>query len=178
MASEAKPLPEPRAFATTGRLEWIGVRKAHRGEVVSLKSARLLAGRGITGDHFTERAGGGRRQVTLIQHEHLPLVARFAGIETIDPGVLRRNLVISGINLCALMNRRFHVGETVLEAVDDCAPCLRMEEAIGRGGFNAMRGHGGLIAIVRVGGRVTIGDAVAAVAEVPVPPGKSPLSSG
>ena len=148
-----------RTFAMTGRLEWIGLRKAHRSEVVSVGSARLVAGYGIEGDHAGQCLGR-KRQVSLIQHEHLPLIARFAGVKAVEPALLRRNLMISGTNLLALKHRCFRIGEAVFEAVGDCHPCRRMEEAIGRGGFRAMCGYGGLVAVVKAGGGIAVGDAV------------------
>jgi MOSC domain-containing protein YiiM len=100
------------------------------------------------------------RQVTLIQAEHLPVIAQLARVGAIDPAALRRNLVVSGINLVALRNARVQVGESVLELLGPCQPCSRMEEAIGPGGYAAMRGHGGMIARILVGGAIRVGDAV------------------
>ncbi|MGH8476075.1 MAG: MOSC domain-containing protein [Methylococcales bacterium] len=62
--------------------------------------------------------------------------------------MLGRNLVIAGINLLALKNCRFRIGEVVLEATGLCHPCSKIETALGPGGLNAMRGHGGLTARV------------------------------
>jgi MOSC domain-containing protein YiiM len=73
---------------------------------------------------------------------------------------LRRNLVVSGVNLLALKGRRFLVGEAMLEGTGPCHPCSRMEEALGPGGLNAMRGHGGLNARVLQGGLIRLGAAV------------------
>ncbi len=84
---------------------------------------------------------------------------------SIDPGLLRRNLLVSGINLNALMKRRFRIGDVVLEGTVACHPCSRMEEALGPGGFNAMRGLGGLCARVVEGGYLHIGDGVLAESE-------------
>lgn len=114
--------------------------------------------RGLEGDHYT---GGGRRQVTLIQAEHLSVIAALANRPDLDPSLLRRNLVVSGINLLALKDRCFRIGGVLLLGTGVCAPCSRMEAALGPGGFNAMRGHGGITATVIAGGAIAIGEAVA-----------------
>jgi MOSC domain-containing protein YiiM len=103
------------------------------------------------------------RQVTLIQQEHLPVIAQLARVAQVDPVSLRRNLVVSGINLLALKNAKLQVGEAVLEVVGPCQPCSRMEEAIGPGGYAAMRGHGGMTARILTGGAIRTGDAVRAL---------------
>ncbi|MBB6098982.1 MOSC domain-containing protein YiiM [Deinobacterium chartae] len=105
-------------------------------------------------------AGPGKRNVTLIQAEHLPVIAALLGREQVTPDELRRNLVVSGINLLALKDRRFWVGEVLLEGTGACHPCSRMEEALGPGGYNAVRGHGGLTARVVRGGTLRLGDPV------------------
>ena len=76
---------------------------------------------------------------------------------------LRRNLVVSGINLLALKNARLQVGAAVLEVVGPCQPCSRMEETIGPGGYAAMRGHGGMTARVVATGVIQQGDVVRAL---------------
>ena len=154
-----KFLSEMHTPVTQGRLEWIGIRNARRMRVVAVESAELIAGRGMAGDHIAERAGS-KRQVTLIQHEYLPLIAQFANVDSIEPESLRRNLVVSGINLYALQKRQFRIGQAVLESTGNCDPCQRMEETISAGGFSAMLGHGGLTAIVHTGGRIAVGDIV------------------
>jgi MOSC domain-containing protein YiiM len=100
------------------------------------------------------------RQVTLIQAEHLPVIAQLARVDQVDPVGLRRNLVVAGINLLALKNAKLQVGAAVLEIVGPCHPCSRMEETIGPGGYAAMRGHGGMTARVLVGGPINVGDVV------------------
>lgn len=145
------------AFPQAGRLEWIGLRPARDVPMRPVDSVHAEAGRGLAGDRYR---GGGKRQVTLVQAEHLPLVAALLQREAVVPSLLRRNLAVSGINVLALRTARFRVGEVELEGTGPCEPCHRMEEALGRGGYNALRGHGGITARVLRSGTLRRGDAV------------------
>jgi MOSC domain-containing protein YiiM len=149
----ARDLPE-------GRLEWIGLRPARRAEMQVVGDVLAVAEYGLEGDHRVEKTPGSGRQVTLISREFIDQTAHFLGREAIDPALLRRNLVVSGINLHALRYQRFHIGEALLEAGALCHPCSRMESALGRGGVAAMLGHGGLCCRILEGGRIRVGDAV------------------
>ena len=142
----------------TGSLDWIGIRPAKRTPMESVRAAKITLDSGLEGDHY--RGQSKNRQVTLIQGEHLSAVAKILGREDLDPGLVRRNLVISGINLLAFKERQFKIGEVVLEMTGFCYPCSRMEENLGPGGYNAMRGHGGINAKVIVGGQIALGDQV------------------
>jgi len=142
-----------------GRLEWIGLRPARRAPVLTLASATLIAAHGIEGDRYRTESNG-KRQVTLIAAEDMAAIAVFLGAEEVAPECLRRNLLVRGVNLTALKDRRFRVGATVLEGSGDCAPCSRMEENLGPGGYNAVRGRGGITARVIEGGEIRIGDVV------------------
>ncbi len=144
-------------FAHAGTVRWIGVRPAPRSPLASLARVRLVAGHGIEGDHRARR-GGGRRQLTLVQAEHLDVVAALLDRDAIDPALLRRNVVVSGVNLTALTGVRARLGTALIEGTGACHPCSRMEQALGRGGYNAMRGHGGITAVVLEDGEVALGD--------------------
>jgi len=158
-------------FPRAGRLERILLRSEKRGAVESASEALAISGQGLQGDHQgagkTHRSGPSKRQVTLIQSEHLPVIAALAGHSDVDPAALRRNLLISGLNLlaarslfadCPLILR---IGDEVqLEITGPCEPCSRMESTLGPGGYNAMRGHGGVTAQVLNGGMLRVGDAV------------------
>ena len=174
-------IPELRAsLPRPGRLEWIGLRPGRRLPVEACAQAEALPGLGLRGDHgkgldelgtVEARAipGTGRRQVTLLQAEHLPVIAALAGRAEVRPEELRRNLVVSGLPLIALRDRTFRIGEVVFEGTGECHPCSRMEEALGPGGYNAVRGHGGLTARVLVGGVLRVGDVVLPLAGPPDP---------
>lgn len=149
-----------------GTLVWIGARTERRGKVAAVEFAELLPGLGIRGDHRTagrEPNPSSSRQLTIVQAEHLPVIASLAGVDEVRPEWLRRNMLIRGINLLALKDRQFRIGHVLLEGTGVCHPCSRMEENLGAGGYNAMRGHGGITARILERGVVHLGDLVALV---------------
>jgi MOSC domain-containing protein YiiM len=147
-------------FPRVGQLRWIGLRPARDVGMEEVDSAEAIEGGGLRGDRYA--GGSGKRGVTLIQAEHLPVIAALASHDAIPTAVLRRNLVVSGIPLLALKGLRFRVGGVLLEGTDACDPCSRMEDALGPGGYNAMRGMGGLCARIIDGGTLRVGDRVSA----------------
>ncbi len=145
-------------FTQAGRVDWIGVRHRRGQPVATPAQVEALEGRGLEHDHASARRGG-RRQVTLIQAEHLPIIGEFTE-KSPKPELLRRNFVISGINLQALVGNAFQIGEAVFKATGLCPPCRQMEEALGAGGRTAMEGMGGITAQVLRGGLIRVGDEI------------------
>ena len=143
----------------TGTVVWIGVRPARRAELVPVETVRAETESGLEGDHYQGKLTG-KRQVTLINAEHLVAIASMLGRPEVSPSLLRRNIVVKGISLLALKDKTFRIGEAVLETTGECHPCSRMEENLGPGGYNAVRGHGGITARVVEGGMIRVGDRV------------------
>lgn len=140
-----------------GKVEWLGIRPEKRKPLEIVDSVTVLDG-GLKDDHYIGRSR--KRSVTLVQAEHISILASLLHREEISPDELRRNIVVSGINLLALKNREFRIGGAVLKMSGLCHPCSRMEEALGEGGYNAMRGHGGINASVVTTGIINLGDTV------------------
>jgi MOSC domain-containing protein YiiM len=147
-----------------GVVRWIGLRPAHRAPMLVVESAQAEEGRGLLGDRWNGRPSGAR-QISLIAFEHLAAIGSYLG-QGATPARLRRNIVVSGVNLLALKGTRFRLGAALLEYGGECHPCSRMEQEFGPGGYNAVRGHGGIIARVIEGGEIRLGDALSA----PKPP--------
>lgn len=158
MQKRRNPLDRFAADLPPGRLDWIGVRPARKEALLSLETVEAVAGLGLEGDHRVKKTPGSARQVTLISREFITQIEHFTGIDRIEPGTLRRNLVISGINLNALRRQRFRIGGAFFEATALCHPCSRMEQALGKGGVAAMIGHGGLCAKILESGTLALGD--------------------
>ena len=157
MSLEMKELMD--TIPQVGSLEWIGVRPSREDPMETLQTVEVSLENGLVGDRFAGKAGS-KRQVTFIQKEHLPVIQSILGSDEIQPATLRRNLLVSGINLQSLKDKNFSVGDAVFQGTGNCPPCSKMEDALGPGGFNAMRGHGGLCATVVKAGKINIGDEV------------------
>ncbi|MGE1177740.1 MOSC domain-containing protein [Pseudomonas sp. BW7P1] len=147
----------------TGRVCWIGVRPESRGPMVVLDAVEARLEAGLTGDHARPGVRNAR-QVTLIQWEHLAVISALMGRsaeQPVTPEELRRNLVISGINLFSLKGRRFRIGQAIFETTGWCQPCARLQNNLGPGTFQAVRGHGGITARVLQSGVIRLEDRVA-----------------
>lgn len=145
-----------------GRVAWMGVRPARDEAMVEVATAELVAGRGVVGDRAIKGRPGGKRQITLLQAEHLPVVSAIMGFPIVA-GAMRRNLAVAGINVLSLVKLRFAIGECILVGTGPCAPCGKLDELLGPGGFQAARGHGGITAQIEVGGTIRLGDVVSVV---------------
>lgn len=126
--------------------------------MIELNAVEAIAGKGLAGDRYNSK--NGKRQVTLIQGEHLLAIASLLGRNDVAPALLRRNLVVTGINLLALKDKQFRVGSAILEYTGLCHPCSAMEATFGAGGYNAVRGHGGITARIIESGTIRVGDSV------------------
>ena len=136
-----------------GRVEAILVRPS-KGADVDLVDAWTLGDAAV--DHG---AGRDRRQVTLIQAEHVPVIQGLLGAD-VAWTTFRRNVLVSGLNLEACLFGEFSVGDVVLRGTMHCDPCERMHQSLGPGGYLAMMGHAGICASVVTTGTIRVGDAV------------------
>lgn len=144
-----------------GTLDRILLRPERKAPMVSVETAEVIRGKGLIGDRFSGRVDS-KRQITLFQFEHLAVLASLLHRDAVEPALLRRNLIVRGISLQALSGKRFRIGEVLLEGAAQCHPCSRMEAVLGPGGFNAMRGIGGLCVRVVEEGTLRVGDSVVA----------------
>jgi MOSC domain-containing protein YiiM len=158
-------------IATRGRVEAIIVRPERDKPAQYVDEVKAEPGFGLIGDRRAQtkrtNLASRKRELSLIQAEHVPLIAKWSGIEHLEATRLRRNLVISGVNLLAMkspfsdVHLQWQIGNDVcIEVTGPCDPCSKMEAELGSGGYNAMRGHGGMTAMLTTGGVIRVGDVV------------------
>jgi MOSC domain-containing protein YiiM len=135
-----------------GRVEGLLVRPKRNGAVQSVSSWDPTTGV----DHNKPEGG---RAITLIQSEHLDVIASLSG-QPVSWEQTRRNVLVSGINLLSLVGHRFRVGEAILEGTCLVDPCKNMEAAMGPGSYAAMVGHGGIGARILQAAELRVGDTV------------------
>lgn len=143
-------------YPQEGKVEWIGIRPSKVEEQIECSEVKAIVGEGLEGDRYKSKSG--KRDVSIIQAEHLDLVGRLLGKESIHPNLTRRNIVVSGVNLVSLKTKTIRLGTAELLITGPCAPCSKMEKKLGPGGYNAMRGHGGITARVVKTGTISVGD--------------------
>lgn len=148
-----------RDTVPTGKVEWIGTRPARFEPLDCPTSTFAEANHGLHGDHRMGKTPGSGRQVTIISREFIRQIEQQVG-RRIDPGELRRNIVISGLNLNALRYQKIAIGNAVFEVGALCDPCERMEKHLGPGGFVSMMGYGGYCCKIVQSGHIALGDDV------------------
>lgn len=160
MTQRPTPLDAYLGQLGAATIEWIGVRPRRREPMVAVTDADAVADMVLRGDHRMSKTPGSGRQVTFISREFVTQTEQHLGKSDLDPAVLRRNIVVSGINLNALRRQQFWFGAALFEATQLCHPCVRMEAELGPGGVVAMMGYGGLCAKVLQTGQIAIGDSL------------------
>lgn len=151
-----------------GIVEAIAVTSNAEGRMAVRENATATVGRGLEGDRYAVGAGtfsdtpGGGRELTLIEAEALDMLHAESGV-TLGVDEHRRNLTTRGIDLNALIGKRFLVGNVLCEGIRLCEPCDHLEALARKPVLRPLVHRGGLRANILTGGVIRIGDAVAEV---------------
>ena len=135
--------------------------------MVPVERVRALAGIGLEGDRYATRTGHYSadekvdRQITLIAAEEIERLADLFDI-ALGPGATRRNVTTRGIDLNALVGRRFRIAGVECEGTRLCEPCLYLTSLVGEPILEPLVHRGGLRARILTDGEIAVGDGVTA----------------
>jgi hypothetical protein len=156
---------EPPA-RTTGRVELLAVAAEACAPMAARGRVTARAGRGLEGDRYFGGRGtfsdphGVGHDLTLIEAEALEALAA-GGAAELAPEAARRNVVTRGIDLEALIGRRFRIGGAECIGRRRCEPCSHLERLTTTGVLRGLVHRGGLRADVVADGEIRVGDTVA-----------------
>jgi MOSC domain-containing protein YiiM len=144
-----------------GRVEGIFL-AAERGELPApVERVRAQAGRGLEGNRYYWPDGDAPsgRAVTLIAAEAVEAVAA-EGQVSVEAAATRRNVLTRGVDVNALVGKRFRIGAVECEGVELCEPCTHLESLTQPGMIKAFVHRCGLNANILSDGEISVGDAV------------------
>jgi MOSC domain-containing protein YiiM len=145
----------------TGVVEQIAITAEPRALPAAVPRVRADAGRGLEGEYHWSAQPEPGQAITLIAAEALEGLRDDTGIE-LSHEASRRNVLTSGIDLNALVGRRFTVGGVECEGIDLCEPCNNLAKMTERGVLRGLVHRGGLRANIVAGGEIAVGDPVRA----------------
>jgi MOSC domain-containing protein YiiM len=117
---------------------------AGRAPVQEVEQAELVSGKGIVGDRFYGWKEDYKGQITFFAREVYEDLCRSLGVAGVAPSVFRRNVIVSGVDLNALIGQEFELQGIRFAGVCECSPCYWMDEAFHPGAEAALQGRGGL----------------------------------
>lgn len=146
-----------------GRVEGIFI-APQKGELPEpVDSVRAVAGRGLEGNrYFFDGDAPAGQALTLIAAEAVEAMEREHGI-AIEPRESRRNVVTRGIDVNALVGKRFRIGDVECTGVELCEPCADLQAMTQPGIIKGLAHRGGLNADILTDGKISVGDGVVAV---------------
>jgi MOSC domain-containing protein YiiM len=136
-----------------------------RHEVREVNEAHLVAGKGIEGDRYFAHREDYKGQITFFSESVARQLEATLECKPLDRSVMRRNVLIDGVDLNALVGKRFQIGDVLLTGSEECAPCYWMDRAVKPGAHSFLKGNGGLRCRIEHGGLLRVGESVLQILE-------------
>ena len=137
--------------------------------MIRVDEAICEAGQGLAGDRYHGEDPGAKTQLTFVSREVVDAMCHTLGIAPPDYSSLRRNVLVSGVDLNSLIGKTFAIDGVFFEGVEECKPCYWMDEAVAPGANAFLAGRGGLRCRILAGGALRCGPAELELAAAPVP---------
>lgn len=124
--------------------------------IIELNEAECVAGKGLAGDRYFDCQEDYKGQVTFFSWEVYEGLCKQLSVFDRKPSVLRRNIIVEGVDLLTLVGHEFTIQKVKFLGVEECSPCYWMEHAFAPGAEVALKGKGGLRAKVVTSGWLRI----------------------
>lgn len=124
---------------------------------LDVPAVKCRAGWGLEGDRFCGYRPDYKSQVTFFAWETFLAAREEFGVPALSPGAFRRNVIVEGVDLDALIDHRFALGGIEFEGVVESRPCYWMDSAIAPGAEEWPKGRGGLRAKILTDGELHVG---------------------
>jgi len=133
--------------------------------LVKVPRIECVAGHGIRGDRFYDFRKNYKGQITFFSAEVFEKLCAHFGVKDKPAGVLRRNVIVSGVDLLSLIGREFEIQGVRFRGTQHCAPCEWMNVAFAPGAEQFLKDNAGLRAQILGDGAIAVGDAQLVLAE-------------
>jgi MOSC domain-containing protein YiiM len=127
--------------------------------VCEMARIECIAGHGIRGDRYYDYQEDYKGQITFFSSEVFESLARNFDLTSKSPGVLRRNVIVSGVDLNKLIDEEFVIQGVRFRGTGHCKPCYWLDRAFAAGTESFLEGNGGLRAQILTDGALAVGEA-------------------
>lgn len=124
--------------------------------IIEAPAIECLAGRGIRGDRFLDYKEGYKGQITFFAGEVYRALCDELGVRDRAVSVFRRNVITEGVDLNELIGVEFEIQGVRFRGTEECRPCYWMDQAFGPGAEEALKGRGGLRAVILTDGMLSV----------------------
>ena len=112
-----------------GKIEAINITNTSEENTFYVNQAILEKGKGIVNDRYYENFKEKKEQVTLINLEDIDNFNNEIK-HNIEAKDFRRNIIVSGINLNELINKKIKINEITLKIHEICQPCKYLQDRL------------------------------------------------
>ena len=143
-----------------GKIEAINITNINKKNTFYVNQATLEKGKGIINDRYYGNFKEKKEQVTLINLEEINNFNKQIG-QKIEPKDFRRNIIISGINLNELIDKKIKINKVTLKIHEICQPCKYLEDKLKISGLvKKLLNKSGVRAEIITSGYLSVGDKI------------------